>query len=186
MVERVARNIAKSPDAIAEPRERSGRLRFVIAVAAAVVLAGLLLWQWIGASAVEQEGRADRSALIGEHTRQLDAEATQLLRVAGTLLHAAIAEPVADQRFEVVEERIKPLIREASIMVVAVSDESGVIRIATNHKLEGKRLTDAFPRAPAGDVIEVSHLESSLIAAIPIEHAGAQVGRAVIQLQHAH
>lgn len=146
-----------------------------------VALVAVLVWQ-VGKGAKEQRRFADeRAKMSAEHTRELGAQAEQLLRTSGTLLGMVISAPLAAEDFATIENQIKGLIREKQILVVAVADKTDEVRIATNHKLEGQRIDEAFPGlGQAGSSVAVSEINGGLVAVVPVAEAGVSVGRAVI------
>jgi hypothetical protein len=164
-------------------RKTSNRNRLLLygAVAFFVALVAVLVWQ-VGKGAQEQRRFADeRAKMSAEHTRELGAQAEQLLRTSGALLGMVLSAPLAAEDFATIENQIKGLIREKQILVVAVADKADEVRIATNHKLEGQRLDEAFPGLPqAGSSVTVSKTDGGLVAVIPVAEAGVSVGRAVI------
>ncbi len=162
-------------------------VRFYVAAGIAVVLSGLLGWQLIHTATMRKEYAAERATTAAEHGNQLDAQATALLRTSGALLRWALVPSLAAGDFDTIESHIKPLVREAPIMVVAVADDTGQIRIATNHKLEGSDLATAFPGTDAtGEDVSVLHLDTGLVAIVPVLDANREIGRAVIYFDHAH
>lgn len=169
------------------PKRKHYRLKFYAALASAGILAGLLVWQVVRFVSLQDQHSADVRATAEEHARELDRQATQLLRTSGTLMRWALAEPLAAGRFAEIEERIKPLVREEPIMIVAVADEKRVIRLATNHKLEGRTLEESFSGIPEADTeIAIAHRNEGLIAVIPVVEGGQDVGTAVLSYEHRH
>jgi uncharacterized membrane protein affecting hemolysin expression len=150
------------------------------ALALSAVLAGLLVWQAVRNAQTTRQFEAERAQLAASHERERTNQAEQLLRTSGTLLGAAIHAPLATGDFETIEGVIKLLVQEKPIALVAVADQEGLIRIATNHKLEGQRLDETFPGVTLGSSVVVTKLDGSLVVAIPVVHAEQPVGRAMI------
>jgi hypothetical protein len=176
----------KSSATAKKPRKHQ-RLKLYAALSLSAVLAGLLVWQLARISALKDDHAADLKRVNAHNAETLDAQASQLLRTSGSLLRWAIAAPLAAENFDAIEAQIKPLVREESIMIVAIADRTGTVRLATNHKLEGKSLDVAFAGLPdAQSDIVVSHLEAGLIAVVPVFEQGQPVGKAVISYEHRH
>mgnify|MGYP001822782941 CR=1 FL=1 len=151
------------------------------ALGSSLVLAGVLVWQLVRGAQMQQRFADERARMSADHDREFGVQAEQLLRTSGVLLGMVISAPLAAEDFATIENQIKGLIRERQILVVAVADKTDEVRIATNHKLEGQRLNEAFPGLPpASASVAVSTIEGGLVAVIPVAEAGVSVGRAVI------
>lgn len=162
-------------------------MRFYAAIGVSAILAGLLVWQSVRVSRLRTDAAKERAAAQVEQTRRLDQQAVQLLRACGEMLGWAIADPLAANDLRAVDERIRPLVREQPIMVIAVADDSKKIRIATNHKLEGQTLGQAFPAVGGlGPDIAVTHTDAGIVVVVPISKESQPIGWAAIYFEHLH
>ena len=146
----------------------------------AVVLAGLLVWQIVGNAQTKRAFKKQRAEMAAAHASLQIDQAEQLLRTSGSLLAAAIHGPLAAGDFETIETVIKALVVERQIELVAVADQNGIVRISTNHKLEGQTLSEAFPGVLLEPAVVVTKHEASLVVATPVVDSEQTVGHAVI------
>ena len=175
------------------------KLWFYVAAVLALGFFCLFVWQWLDKTGLRREYKRERGEIVKKHeteldqlaqkhAKELDAQAKQLLRTSGVLLARALQPPMAAGDYDAVEKLVKPLLKEKPIMIIAIADETGTIKLATNHKLEGRQLREAFPSVAGMETGEVSvaHDKGALVTFVPVQDGDRRLGAAAVFYKHVH
>ncbi|WP_428268276.1 hypothetical protein [Haliangium sp.] len=137
-------------------------------------------WHLVRASQIQAAVDEERSALQEE---VLGPSIRASLRVTGLALGWAASESMARGDIDAIEERITRMVKEGPVLHIGVIDAEGLVRVATNKKLEGKPAAVAFPGIPL-DVTELEIMDADpggvINVVIPLVPEHERLGLAVM------
>ncbi len=123
---------------------------------------------------LDQEQTAMKNKIEGAIQVQMETS----LRVTGLGLSWAATQAMQRDDLTGIDAHITRMVKEGPVTLIAVVDREGVVRVATNKKLEGQAASTALPGAPlAAAELTVVEQGAELLLVAPLEYG---LGRVVL------
>lgn len=124
------------------------RLHKWLIVVLALGCVGLYGFHVVATHQLEEEIAAERATLATQANLAVEDQMQASLRVAGLGLSWAATQAMQREDLTSIDAHTARMVKEGPVTLIAVLDSDGVVRVATNKKLEGKAGATAFAGAP--------------------------------------
>jgi hypothetical protein len=171
---------APKPDGPSGANRTAKRGR-VLVVACLLLISAVGIGWLIHVQYLASVAERERAALIADHRRTLAEQADETLHLAAAALRWAVTDDLLAGDYSGADAQIARLVKEPGVLAIAIADTEGTIRAATNDKLEGMALRQAFPDVPASErEIAFIHKADRVTMVIPIAYDGRTLGNALV------
>lgn len=140
--------------------------------------AGLYGWHLWRMNELSGQRDQDRLALKSQVEDAIQRQMEVSLRITGMGLSWAATQAMQGSNLDGINTHITRMVKEGPVKLVAVVDREGVVRVATNKKLEGQPASAEFPGVPlAATELTVIERGAELVLVAPLEYG---LGSAVL------
>lgn len=116
---------------------------------------------------LDQERTAMKSQIEGAIQKQMESS----LRVTGMGLGWAATQAMQGDNLDGIDKHITRMVKEGPVSLIAVIDRDGVVRVATNKKLEGQTASAELPGVPlTATELTVVERGAELVLVAPLDY----------------
>lgn len=136
-------------------------------------------------TAIERKAASERAALVGQTAAASTAQATELIKLAALPLSWAVRQALQEKDYREIALYFQQLVDLPNVRRVALVLRDGLIKIASDKKLEGRPAAESFPGAAlADDAPSVRAQSDQLIeAVVPIMALNTRAGTLIIDYE---
>ena len=157
------------------------RLHKVLIILLALGCITLYVWHEVEMRQVRSHVETEMAALQVSHNQALAEQAEISLRLVGHPLGWAATQSLLQGDLAGIDARITRMVKVAPVSVIAVVDDEGTVRVATNKKLEGQPAATVFPGLPLEvEEVTVQEQDDELVMVAPLLQDGNRIGSAVL------
>lgn len=154
------------------------RLHKWLIVLLAAGCAGLYGWHLWRMNELSGQRDQERAAMENKLKDAIQRQMEVSLRITGMGLSWAATQAMQGSNLDSINTHITHMVKEGPVKLVAVVDREGVVRVATNKKLEGQAASAGFPGVPlTATELTVVERGAELVLVAPLEYG---LGSAVL------
>jgi hypothetical protein len=147
-----------------------------------VLVVGIYVWKTLAVRSLERQMEIQRSEMLVERDRALNAQAKDMLRLTALPLAWAVRSEMMRGNLDPVDDYFRELIRKPGVLLIALIDKEDKVVLATNRKLETQSAVGLFSKAiREADDIVIEDSESLLRMGVPIMSFNEKLGILVME-----
>lgn len=157
------------------------RLHKVLIILLALGCITLYVWHEVEMRQVRAHMATEMTALQVSQNAALAEQANTSLRLAGHALGWGATQSLLQSDLAGIDAHITRMVKVAPVTLIAVIDQEGTVRVATNKKLEGQSAATVFPGLPLEvEEVTVQEQDQELVVVAPLMKDGNRIGSAVL------
>jgi hypothetical protein len=142
-----------------------------------VLVAGMYVWKTLAVRSLERQMEVQRSEMLVEQGRALNAQAQKMLRLTALPLAWAVRSEMMRGNLDPVDDYFRELIRKPGVLLIALINKEDKVVLATNRKLETQSADGLFSKAirDADDIV-IEDSDPLLRLGVPIMSLNEKLG----------